>query len=141
MGNIDKKVLDNVYQTSKIGLDSAEYLYGKTQDRSLKNEINEYVKKYYNILLQTKNKMETKYNRPLEGIPLNKELMWNGVQNISATTKKEDIAKMLLEGSKKGISQIIRYSNNEMLNEDVRKLANTLIIFEKENIQNIQKYI
>lgn len=141
MGNIDKKVLDNVYQTSKIGLDSAEYLYGKTQDRSLKNEINEYVKKYYNILLQTKNKMETIYNRQLEGIPLNKELMWNGVQNISATTKKEDIAKMLLEGSKKGISQIIRYSNNEMLNEDVRKLANTLIIFEKENIQNIQKYI
>lgn len=141
MGNIDKKVLSNVYKASKIGLDSVEYLYGKIEDRKMKNEINEYAKKYFNILSQTKNKLQNIIDKSIDYTPVNNELMWNGIQDIDINTKKEDIAKILIEGSKKGIADVIHYANNEMLNDEVRKLADNLITYEKQNIENMEKYI
>ncbi len=141
MGNIDKKVLSNVYKASKIGLYSVEYLYGKIEDRKMKNEINEYAKKYFNILSQTKNKLQNIIDKSIDYTPVNNELMWNGIQDIDINTKKEDIAKILIEGSKKGIADVIHYANNEMLNDEVRKLADNLITYEKQNIENMEKYI
>ena len=50
MGNIDKSVLKNIYQASKIGIESAEYLFGKVLDRDIKSQLNSYVKQYLNII-------------------------------------------------------------------------------------------
>ena len=55
MGNIDKSVLKNIYQASKIGIESAEYLFGKVLDRDIKSQLNSYVKQYSNIISQTGN--------------------------------------------------------------------------------------
>lgn len=141
MGNIDKNVLRNIYQSSKIGLESAQYLYGKVVDRQLKSELNSCVKRYTQILNQTEKTMQKMFNNTTSSIVTKNQFLWNGVDNINTNTDKQKIVNLLILGSKSGIDNVITYSNNDMVNDSVKQIANSYINCEKENIQNILKYI
>lgn len=141
MGNIDKNILRNIYQSSKIGLESAQYLYGKVVDRQLKSELNSCVKRYTQILNQTEKTMQKMFNNTTSSIVTKNQFLWNGVDNINTNTDKQKIVNLLILGSKSGIDNVITYSNNDMVNDSVKQIANSYINCEKENIQNILKYI
>lgn len=141
MGNIDKSVLKNIYQASKIGIESAEYLFGKVLDRELKSQLNNYVKQYSNIISQTENILKNMPDKTLESLNTKNQFMWNGIDNIYSYANKQEIANFLISSSKKGIDSIISYSNNDMVNDNVKKIANSYIRCEKQNIQNIYKVI
>ena len=141
MGNIDKSVLKNIYQASKIGIESAEYLFGKVLDRDIKSQLNNYVKQYSNIISQTEKILKNMPDKTLESLNTKNQFMWNGIDNISSYANKQEIANFLISSSKKGIESIISYSNNDMVNDNVKKIANSYIKCEKQNIQNICKVI
>ena len=142
MGNIDKKVLNNIYNASKIGLDSVEFLYGKVKDENLKNDMNEYVRKYYDILNETRNRLSLYNQQPKDYSPVSKAMMWVGLQaNTIVDHSPSKIAEILVQGSTMGIVSMTKDLNNEMVSDDIKKIANTLIHYEKENINNIKKYL
>lgn len=140
MGNIDKNVLKNIYQSSKIGLESSKYLYTKITDRDIKSQLNNYVKRYLQILTQTEELLKGIYNN-IDTVSTKRQFMWNEINNIKSFTDKEEIARLLMSGSKEGISRIIPYSNNDMVDDNIKKLANNYIMCEKDNINNVLKYI
>lgn len=141
MGNIDKSVLKNIYQASKIGIESAEYLFGKVLDREIKSHLNNYVKQYSNIISQTEKILKNMSDKTLENLIIKNQFMWNGIDNISSYSNKQEIAEFLILSSKKGMDSIISYSNNDMVNDNVKKIANNYIRCERKNIQNIFKVI
>lgn len=142
MGNIDKKVLNDIYNTSKIGLDSVEFLYRKVKDEDLKEDLNEYVRKYYDILNETRYRLELLNEKPKDYTPVSKAMMWTGLQaNTLLNDSSSKIAEILIQGSTKGIVEMTKSVNNDIISEDIRKIANTLIHYEKENINNIKKHI
>lgn len=137
MANIDKTVLMNIYQASKIGLESSRYLYGKVLDRELKSQLNNYVKRYSSLLSQIEKNLQNVEYKKLDSINDKKQFMWKGINNINSYTNKEEISSLLMSGSKEGINSIIPYSNNDMVDDKVKKLANSYIMCEKENIQSV----
>ncbi len=142
MGNIDKKALNDIYNASKIGLDSVEFLYRKVKDDNLKEDLNEYVRKYYDILNETRYRLELLDEKPKDYTPVTKAMMWAGLQKETLfDSSSSNIAEILIQGSTKGIVEMTRNVNNEIISDDIRKIANTLIHYEKENINNIKKYI
>ncbi len=142
MGNVDKKVLNNIYQASKIGLDSIEFLYPKVKDENLKKDMNDYVKKYYDILSETRYQLKLLNEEPKDYSKMTKAMMWMEIQgNTIADSSPSKIAEILVQGSTMGIVEMTKDVNNENVDNHIRKIANTLIHYEKENIDNVKKYL
>ena len=81
------------------------------------------------------------FNNTTSSIVTKNQFLWNGVDNINTNTDKQKIVNLLILGSKSGIDDVIPYSNNDMINDNVKQIANNYINCEKANIQNILKYI
>ena len=142
MGNIDKKILKNIYEASKMGLDSIEYIYPKVDDKNMKKDLDEYKRKYHDIIGETKYRMELLKTKPEDYSPVLKVMLWTGIQaQTMMDNSPSNIAELLIKGSTKGIVEMTKDINNDLADEDVRKIANTLVHYEKENINNMKKYL
>lgn len=142
MGNIDKKVLKNIYQASKMGLDSVEYIYPKVEDKELRKDLDEYKRKYHDIIGETKYRLDLMKAKPEDYSPMIKVMLWTGIQTQTMMdTSSSHIAELLIKGSSKGIVEMTKDVNNDLADENVRKIANTLIHYEKENIDKMKKYL
>ena len=142
MGNIDKRILKNIYEASKMGLDSVEYIYPKVENKQLKQDLDEYKRKYHDIIGETKYRLGLLKTEPEDYSPMVKAMLWTGIQTQTMMDNSAShIAELLIKGSTKGIVEMTKDVNNDLADESVRKIANTLIHYEKENIDKMKKYL
>lgn len=135
--------LNFIYQNAEMGLIGIDDVLENVSDEDFIELLHEQREDYKAILNETREMIinegyEPKENKELSKITSN--LM------VKMKSKKENsisiLAKLMMEGTNKGIIAIQEKINNfDVSNDKINDLANKLLELEEKNIENLKKFL
>ncbi len=139
----DAEFLNYIFQNAKMGVTGIDNIKDKIYDDELKNIIATQKKEYQKIAdeatkllndLGVSEKEISKMAQVMTYITANLELLKDD--------STSNIAKMMIEGSNKGIIEINKNLNSyNNMNQNVIKLAKKLLATEQHNIDELKIYL
>ena len=142
--NKDVEFLDYIYQNAEMGIVGIDHIIDRVKDASLEKLINEQREEYENILDEAK-EIYKKYGKDEKELSKLTKISSNIMSEMMMLAKKgEDnaIAKMMIEGSNKGIIEITEKLNNlKTDDEEIKTLAEKLLATEQHNLDELKKYL
>lgn len=139
--------LNYIYQNARMGIVSINKLIEKEMPEDILKVLKKQLAEYEKIVKETI-ELFIKYNKVEKDISTMSKISTYMMINMKIKNKTNEcdkihtIAKMMMEGSNKGIIQI-----NEKLNDynncdgEVIELANKLLEMEKHNLEEFKKYL
>ncbi len=139
--------LNYIYQNARMGIVSINKLIEKEMPEDILKVLKKQLAEYEKIVKET-TELFIKYNKVEKDISTMSKISTYMMINMKIKNKTNEcdkihtIAKMMMEGSNKGIIQI-----NEKLNDynncdgEVIELANKLLEMEKHNLEEFKKYL
>lgn len=139
--NID--FLNTIYKTSEMGIIGINDVIDKSSKEEFRNLLNEQ-KDDYNEILQDAIKLYTAYG--MEEKELNAFIKMNSKvmseMKLMTNSSDETIAKMMMEGTNKGIIKINKTMNeNPDADEEAVKLAKKLLKIMEHNMEDLKIYL
>ena len=142
--NKDIELLDYIYQNAEMGLVGIDSIIEKVSDENLEHLILEQREEYKTIMEEAK-EIYKKYGKDEKELSKLTKLSSNIMTEMMMITKKGEtnlIAKMMIEGSNKGIIAITEKINNiETTDEEIKELAQKLLKTEQHNLDELKKYL
>ena len=142
--NKDIEFLDYIYQNAEMGLVGIDKIIDRVSDESLERLILEQRAEYAHIMDDAKDiyKKYGKYEKELSKLT---KISSNIMTEMMMITKKGEtnlIAKMMIEGSNKGIIAITEKLNNFTDSDsEIKALAEKLLATEQHNLDELKKYL
>jgi uncharacterized 2Fe-2S/4Fe-4S cluster protein (DUF4445 family) len=139
----DAEFLNYIYQNAKMGIVGIDNIKGKIFDDDLKNIIATQKKEYEHIA-DSATKLLNELEITEKDINTMAKIMTYFMANMELLKddSSSNIAKLMIEGSNKGIIEINKklnsYSNS---NDKVVKLAKKLLATEQHNIDELKIYL
>lgn len=142
---MDKKteLLNYIYQNSKMGIIAIDNIIDHVEDKNLLKTIKEQQKDYYKICNDATSLLTTT-NGELKDISSMTKIMTYIDAKLSVLTdnSSNNIAKMMINGSNRGIIEIEEKLNNYLCQDKkITALAKELLRIEKKNLDNLKKYL
>lgn len=138
----NEKILNALYQSAKIGLDTINAVVNKSEDSEFSKELS-YQRQIFKEL-----GTEAVERLAMNGIepdlnPLNSLSVWLGVNmNTLANKKTSHLAQIMIEGYNMGIIGIQKELNNAYdVDQNVVNLAHKTVTFEQNTIDQLKKYL
>ena len=143
---MDKNIefLNYIYQNAEMGVIGIDHIIDRVSNADLERLIREQREEYNQILSDTKDIFK-KYGKEEKEIGTLAKMGANMTTDMMMLMKKgEDkaIAKMMIEGSNKGIIEITEKLNNYTeCDQEIIDLANKLLETEQHNLDELKKYL
>ena len=140
----DFEFLDHIYKNAEMGIIGIDHILDKIDDIKLKKLIKTQREEYSHILEEAL-KIYKQYGRDEKELgkmaKISSELMAE-VTLLKSKEKNSAIAKMMIEGSNKGIIEL-NENLNKFKNIDAKivKLAHKLLATEEHNLNELKKYL
>ena len=135
--------LNTIYQICEMGVIGIEDVFDKVSESSFREFLEEQ-KKEYNTILEESEKIFASYGAKEKELGKMVKMNSKVMSEMQLLTNKEDstIAKMMVEGSTKGITKITNAINtyNEE-DEEATALAKKLLKTLENNIEGLKKYL
>lgn len=139
----DAEFLNYIYQNAKMGVVGIDNIKAKIFDDDLKNIIASQRKEYEKITEEASNLL-TELGVNEKDISTMSKVMTYVMSNLELLKddSSSNIAKMMIEGSNKGIIEITKNLNSYTnMNHKVVKLAKKLLATEQHNIEELKIYL
>ena len=135
--------LNYIYQNAEMGIVGINDIVSKVKDEEFESLLNEQKSDYENICNEAIEILK-KYGK--EQQELNKMAKISSYMMSMMKTMKDpstsNLAKMMMEGSNKGIIEITEKINNfKEKDEEIVDLANKLLETEQNNLDNLKKFL
>ena len=135
--------LNYIYQNAQIGIVGIDDIITKVEDKEFEKLLNEQKADYENICNEAIQILK-KYGK--EQKELNKMTKMSSYMMVKMKTMTDcstsNLAKMMMEGSNKGIIEITEKLNNyEEKDEEIVSLANKLLETEQNNLDDLKKFL
>ena len=88
--------------------------------------------------------MYSKYDDddPHSTSPMNKAMTWTSIEMKTMNdTSNSNLAELLLKGVNMGIIEGKKILNNKKLNKKVRKIVDTYVKMQEENVEALKQYL
>lgn len=139
--NID--FLNYIYQNAQMGIVGINDIISSIQDEKLTTVIEEQLKDYESILKECLT-IFNKYGKEKEEIGTMAKISsyMMSKMKLMKDSSTNNIAKMMIEGSNKGIIEITEklnaYQNDD---EEIKELANKLLDIEQKNLDDLKQFL
>lgn len=135
--------LNFIYQNAEMGLIGIDDVLENVSDEDFIELLHEQREDYKSILNETREMIINEGYEPKENKELSK--MTSNLM-VKMKAKKENsisiLAKLMMEGTNKGIIAIQEKINNfDVSNDKINDLANKLLELEEKNIENLKKFL
>ena len=142
--NKDVEFLDYVYQNAEMGVNGINQIVDRVEDASLAKLIEEQKEEYEHILEEA-TEIYKKYGKDEKELgKLTKITSYVMTEMMMMMKKGEDnkIAKMMIEGSNKGIIEITEKLNHyQNCDKEIKSLSEKLLATEQHNLDELKKYL
>ena len=139
----EKDVILKLYQNVDMGVIGIESISEKIESRSLSKVILDQKKEYEKLKTELVSfcKQYKVENKELGAfVKMNSDIMAN--MKLMMDKTDSHIAKMMMEGTNKGLIQLEELLNHyDGDNQDLRKLIEKIIDFEKKNYEELKLYL
>jgi len=143
---MDKNIefLNYIYQNAEMGLVGIDQIIERVSDEDLEHLILEQRAEYAHIMEEAK-EIYKKYGKDEKELSKLTKLSSNIMTEMMLLAKKGEtkvIAKMMIEGSNKGIIAITEKLNHyEESDSEIKELAKKLLATEQHNLDELKKYL
>lgn len=136
------KTLNDIYQTAKMGVQGIMEIEGKVEDESLKKELQKEQEDYQSICDEAI-EIFIKYGKKEKDISLMAEMSSKMMSEMKTMIddSSSNIAKMMMEGTNKGIISMMEKINQTDIDEEIIELAKKLLKMEQKNIEKLKVYL
>ncbi len=135
--------LNYIYQNAQMGVVGIDDIINKITDEDFENVIKEQKDDYETICKET-SAIFKKYGKEEKELPMMAKVGSYIMSEMKTLTDSSTnmLAKMMIEGSNKGIIEITEQLNNYSGDdEEIRTLANKLLKIEQKNLDNLKKFL
>ena len=139
----DLKILKEVNQDSKMGMDSLSTIIKKANNTDFKNVLNNQHDEYQNIFDRTQ-ELLIKQDEGIEDTPvMQKAMSWMGIQmNTLTDTSDSKLSELLIQGNDMGIVKGTKLLNNySFMNNEIKNILNDFVRLQEKNIEDLKKYL
>lgn len=139
--NID--LLEEIYQTTKMGLDATRLVMPKVEDECLRSDMNRQVKNYRDINKRARSMLRSEGYPEEEKGRLHKAVVKSSIKMNTLTNKSPNhIAEMMIQGTNMGIITVTKKLNQlDYADAGAKELAEDYLAGEQENIETMKKYL
>ena len=141
MENIN--ALDETHKGACMGMDAIDFIKDKIEDEDFRREMDKEYNDYQSIQKQIED-MYSKYDDddPHSTSPMNKAMTWTSIEMKTMNdTSNSNLAELLLKGVNMGIIEGKKILNNKKLNKKVRKIVDTYVKMQEENVEALKQYL
>lgn len=141
--NSSQYILNQVNTGIKMGMDSISTISEKVTNLTLKKDLLFQYDKYNEILNDVNSELKNYNEFPKELNPLQKTSSWMTIEwNTLNDRSDSNIAEMMLKGTNMGIIEGVKLlNNNKDADIPIINILNTFIIFQKNNVEQLKKYL
>lgn len=135
--------LNLIYKNAEMGIIGIENIISKVKEEELEKVLIKEKNEYLNICKEAESILK-KYGKKDEEISMMAKISTKVMSemNLLKDNSSKNIAKMMLEGTNKGIIEITEKLNNyDNTDEEIVNLANKLKVIEESNIEELKKYL
>ena len=135
--------LNYIYQNAQMGVVGIDDIINKITDEDFENVIKEQKDDYETICKET-SAIFKKYGKEEKELPMMAKVGSYMMSEMKTLTDSSTnmLAKMMMEGSNKGIIEITEQLNNYSGDdEEIRTIANKLLKIEQKNLDNLKKFL
>lgn len=140
-GNIE--LLNYIHQNSEMGQNTLNQLIGIVEDNSFKEVLQSQFNEYKKIFDLSEEKIKEQ-NKEAKEINTFSKISTYMMINLKTLTNKSPshISEMLIQGSTMGIIDITKKINEyNSANKEILDLADNLLKFEQNNIEELKKFL
>lgn len=139
----NEEFLNYIYQNAEMGKNTISQLVGITNDQNFKTALESQLKEYNEIYDIADNKIEQTRNTPKSIGTIPRVSTYLTINMKTMTNKSAShIAEMMIQGSTMGIIDVTKklkeYGN---ASEDIKQLADRLLKFEQQNVEEMKKFL
>jgi len=141
--NSNIEFLNYIYQNSEMGKSTISELISIVEDELLKKNLELQLKEYTEIFDISSNKIEQAKEKS-KGISSLTKLTSYIMINIKTLTNKtpSHISQMLIQGSTMGIIDVTkRLKEYKDADQNIKDIANRLLKFEQQNVEEMKKFL
>ncbi|MBQ8902242.1 MAG: hypothetical protein IJY87_04140 [Bacilli bacterium] len=137
------ELLQYIYKNAEMGVIGIDNIITKVQDEKFEELLNNQKNEYVNICTEAENILK-KYGKQNEEVGVVAKVSTKVMSEMSLLKENstQSIAKMMVEGTNKGIIEIVEkinaYSNSDA---EITVLANKLKNTLEKNIDDLKKYL
>ena len=140
-----EELLNEIYGAACMGSDSIMQVTGKISDGALKNELKTQLDGYRNFAVQAENAlvgMGKTAKRPgvFKTVPATVSISLKTM----ADSSESHVAEMMVNGLTMGVIEMKRQANNAaecQVDADAVKLANDMVAFQENSINQLKQYL
>ena len=135
--------LNTIYQITEMGVIGINDVFDKVSKAEFRSFLEEQ-KKEYNAILESSEKILSSYGAKEKELGKMVKMNSKMMAEMKLMTNKDDkiIAKMMVEGSTKGVTKIVEAMNSyNDEDEEVKKLGEKLLKTLENNIEDLKIYL
>lgn len=134
--------LNSIYKTSEMGIVGIDDVIEKTKTLELSNLLLEQ-RKDYEVILKKCNKLlkENEFTKKKLGnaAKVSSKIMAN--MKVTLDNSDSCIAKLMIEGTNKGIIKMTKFLNKLKRDNNIKKLGEDLLNIMNTNLENLKAYL
>ncbi len=141
--NSDELLLQDIYSSSKMGIESIAKLLGKVSNQDFKNMLTNQMNSYQNFATTATQKLTQMNVAPKEASLMQKLPADMGIAMETAINKSDSkVAELMINGSVMGITDIKKAINsNPQVPQETSKLAQDFVTFHEQNIVDLRQFL
>ena len=141
--NINLTILNEINKAAKMGMDSISYVLKKVGDENMKENLTFQYTEYGRIIDRVNNQFDKYGEIPDEAPVTDKMMAWMGTQMNTMTDKSNSkIAELMIQGGDMGIIKCQKLLNhNPRANEPVKNILNDFVTLQKNDIEQMKKFL
>lgn len=141
--NNNIEFLNYIFQNAQMGIVGINDIISKVKEEKFEKVLNEQIQDYQNICDEALD-IYIKYGKEKKELN-NMAKMSSYMMSMMKTLKDSsttNLAKMMMEGSNKGIIEITEKLNNyQGDDEEIKQLAEKLLKIEQKNLDDLKEYL
>ena len=139
--NID--LLNAVYQNSKMGIESIDYIFPKIQNTNLKKDLASQMAGYFRFVNKVSSKFDELDSSPSDPLLISKipSMAYRNLQ-VYVDGSESHLAEMMIENSTAGLIEAQKiYNRSKNLDFEISQIACEAIYFEQKSINKLRNYL
>lgn len=144
MDNQNQKVLEDIYKSAKMGVETINQLVSKVNDNKILDELKYQLRTYEEVSNEALNEITRRDIQAKDASAFSKVSAKMSIgMNTLMNNSPSHVADMMILGNTTGITEITKTLNTyeKALDEDVRELAKRFIKLQQDNIERLKKFL
>ncbi len=141
--NANVELLQYICQNTEMGKSAIKQLVGVVEDPEFQRVVESQYREYDEIYDLAHRALEERHKEAKSVGPMAKISSYIMINvNAIADGSVSSMAEMMMKGSNKGIIEITKHLNDmHQVDPDVRRLAERLLKFEQNNVEQLKPYL